>query len=193
MPLVVTVSVAMLSVVMVSLATKFAVWDWFEVPLSSEGREAAAAVVVVVRLCASLVNAAVALLVSVLAVLLSAEIWSVRWLSEFNAWLTAERWLVAWTSVKKVLLLLFVWLCGAVDKEESVVFSVPGGGFAVHKSWSNSGSWWTNMGIGETRFEPMGSLPIRLLVDGWWTALLIADCQLLEQRTVGMLQGETKS
>ncbi len=71
MPLVVKVSTAMSLVVAVSLATASAVHDPFEVPLSSEGREAA---VVVVRLPAPLVVAAVALFVGVLAVLLIAEI-----------------------------------------------------------------------------------------------------------------------
>ncbi len=187
-PLVVKVSVFMSSLFMVSLATASAAWDSSEVPLSSEGGEAA----VVVRVPPPSSSAAVALSV----VLLSAEIWLVGWLSELDAWLFPERWLVAWPSVRKalLLLLLFVWSGGCVVTEESVaVVLVPGREFTVHESWLNSGSWWTTAGIGVTWFKLMGSLATWLLVDGWLIALLTADCQLLEQRTAGALWRETKS
>lgn len=56
--------------------------------------------------------------------------------------------------------------------------SLPGGGFMVHESWSNSGTLWTTMG--------RESMAAWLLVDGSSTP----DCQLLEHRTAGMLQKE---
>lgn len=170
-PLVAEASISMLSVVMVSLPTAPAVWH--SLPLSSEGGEAVVVVVPVPLLIA--------------AVSVGSEFDVRAWL---NAWLAAERWLVTWLLVKKVLLLLllFVWFGGCVVTEVSVA----GGGFKVHESWSNSGSWWTSMGSGVPWFNPTDSLATWLLVDGWLTALLTDDCQLLEQRTAGMLQGETK-
>ena len=155
-PLVVELSRSMSAVVTISLAAVPAVWG-------SEGGEA----VVVVRPSAPLD-------------LLSADIWSVGLPSKFDVqiwWSPAEQLVVAWPIVKRVLLLLFVWLGGCVFTEESA-------GFTVHESWLNSGSWWTITGSGVTWFNPTGSLATWSLVDG----SLTADCQLLEQRTAGMLQ-----
>ncbi|TNN78307.1 hypothetical protein EYF80_011547 [Liparis tanakae] len=55
-------------------------------------------------------------------------------------------------------------------------------GLEVQESWSKSGIWWTTMGMGGGGAAP----------DGWLTSALIADRQLLEQRTAGMLRGQQK-
>ena len=169
-PLVLEFSRSMSADVVVSLAAVPAVWDPFDVSLSSEGEKAVVVVVVVVRPSAPLI-------------LLSVDIWLVGLLSRFDVqigWSPAEHLVVAWPMVKRpLLLLLFVWLGGCVFTEESA-------GFTVHESWLNSGSWWTIAGSGVTWFNPTGSLATWLLVDG----SLTADCQLLEQRMAGMLQKE---
>lgn len=185
--------------VRVSEADAFAPWDLFELLLCCEG----GIVVAVISFSVLLVPAAAVSLsirvwfdalgsAAASAVLLGAKSWTDRWLSEFdvNVWLS---WMSVGTEL--LLLLLFIRPGSCVVTEESVIaFSVfiLGVGFVVHESWSKSGSWWTTTGIGVTWFNPTGSLATWLLVDGWLTALVIADCQLLEQRTAGMLQGETK-
>lgn len=113
----------------------------------------------------------------VLPVLLSFSCSSVWSDLKTNVWLANNRlltvnWsLFAW--VEKLLLFMFVLAAGSVDKEEA------------DESWLKSGSWWT-LDVG-------GSLSATwLLAEGWLTSLLRADCQLLEQRTAGILKNQLK-
>lgn len=178
----------MSSVVAVSLADAFPLWDSFPVRWEGGGT-------VVVPRAAPLVVSAVAAVFCALVVLLNAAIWLVQWLSElavetwWSAWLTTEQWLVAGPSENKLLLLLFC----CVVTVEAVDLSVEAGGFAVHESWLKSGLLWTSMGTAVTWLNPTGSLATWLFGDSCVTSSPIANCQLLEQRTIGMLQGETKS
>lgn len=109
-----------------------------------------------------------------------------------SAILTAPEWLLGvWLTVEMtmLLLLLFVWSVRSAVKEGfAVVLTVWGGEFKVHESWSKSGSWLMAAGNGVMWINLVGSLTSWLLVDGRLTGLLIADCQLLEQKTAGMLQ-----
>lgn len=100
-----------------------------------------------------------------------------------HAWLAAE-------PCSRVSMLLLLLLLGRSSGGcvLTFAFSVPGGGFTVQESWSNSVSGWTLMA--EAAFSWLSSLA------PWWpedcarTSLPTADCQLSEQRTAGMLQGQ---
>lgn len=162
-----TPSVVKVTTVMSSVAAAS-----FEGPLSSEGGEAVAVRVPAPPGVAPADSAA-----------LSGDMESAGQLSGSDAWQAAEHC----PSVSALLLLLLL-LGRSSSCVFSLVFSLAGGAFRVQESWSNSGSGWTLMA--EPGLSLLGSLAT------WWpedcrpTSPLTADCQLLEQRTAGMLQGQ---